>query len=86
MRQNQLPNDYKWQVIAPFIINPDLQWWDFVSYDPRISQRPLFIIRTKRQDVVDDIDLAQIRLKKFFTKLDEYMKEILFPTDAEIEA
>lgn len=80
LRQQQLPNDYKWQVICPFLINPDCQWWDFVSFDPRISQRPMFIHRTYREDVLKDINNATDKLEKFFTKLEEYKSEILFPS------
>lgn len=79
IRQNQLPNDHKWQVIVPFLINPDLQWWDFVSFDPRISQRPLFIHRTNREDILAEINMAVTKLEKFFIKLSEIESEILFP-------
>jgi len=79
LRMNQLPNDYRWQVISAFMINPELEWWDFISFDPRVSQRPLFIHRTKREDVTDDIKSGLDALEKFFEKLDKYHKQILFP-------
>lgn len=79
LRQNKLPNDHKWQVYSSFIINPDLQWYDFMSYDPRVSQRPHFIHRTERSQILPELNKAVEDLRKFFTKLEEYKTEILFP-------
>lgn len=78
-RQNKLPNDYKWQVLGSFIINPELEWYDFMSYDPRVQQRPVFIHRTTREAALPDINMAVVELEKFFTKLDKYKSEVLFP-------
>lgn len=80
LRQQQLPNDHKWQVLASFIINPKLKWYDFMSYDPRLSQRPIFIHRTYREDVATELSTAETALEKFFAKLEKYKGEILFPT------
>lgn len=86
LRQNKLPNDYKWQVLGSFIINPDLQWYDFMSYDPRVSQRPYFIHRTLREDVLPELNKAVDDLRKFFTKLEDYKSDILFPINKTVAA
>lgn len=86
LRQAKLPNDYKWQVLGSFIINPKLQWYDFMSYDPRVSQRPYFIHRTLREDVLADINKAVADLTKFFNKMEEYKTEILFPINKTVAA
>lgn len=78
LRQQQLPNDYKWQVLGAFIINPDLQWSDFVSFDPRVTQRPLFIHRTEREDVLTELNTAVDQLEKFFEKLNYHKQLIVF--------
>lgn len=78
LRQNQLPNDYKWQVLAAFIINPNLEWNDFMSFDPRVTQKPVFIHRTYRKDVLPVLNQAVEDLKKFFEKLEKYKGEVLF--------
>jgi len=79
LRQGKLPNDYKWQVLGSFIINPDCQWYDFMSFDPRVTQRPVFIYRTTRESVQLELNKAVGDLEKFFTKLEEYKSDILFP-------
>ena len=81
IRQGKLPNDYKWQVLSSFIINPHCKWYDFMSYDPRVSQRPVFIYRTMREDVIDDLNDAVDGLRKFFDKMDKYKSDILFPVN-----
>lgn len=78
IRQNQLPNDYKWQIICAFIVNPNLEWMDFVSYDPRFTKKPLFIHRTHRSDVQDVINSTITTLTKFFTKFEQIKSEVLF--------
>lgn len=78
-RMNKLPGEHKWQVYDAFIVNKDLQWYDFMSYDPRVQQRPEFIIRTYRKDIESELLGAVAELKKFFAKLERYKEEILFP-------
>lgn len=78
LRQNQLPNDYKWQVFTAFIINPECQWYDFMSYDPRVSQREYFIHRTLRSDIAAELEVATIELGKFFAKMEKYKQQVLF--------
>lgn len=86
LRQGKLPNDYKWQVLSSFIINPHLEWYDFMSYDPRVMQRPYFIYRTTRESVLPELNKAVEDLKKFFAKLEEYKSEILFPINKNVAA
>ena len=77
LRQQQVPNDYKWQLYLSFLINLDLQWYDFMSYDPRVKQRPVFIIRTFRGDIEQELKEATDGLAKFFTKLEDIKSKIL---------
>jgi len=86
LRQGKLPNDYKWQVLGSFIINPDLQWYDFMSFDPRVQQRPVFIHRTTREAALPELNKAVVELEKFFAKLEEYKSEILFPMQPILDA
>lgn len=78
IRQNQIPNDYKDQVLQYFLVHTDLEWLDFVSFDPRFAVKPLFIYRTTRQDQKLAIIEAEIRLTSFFAKLEKYQAEVIF--------
>jgi putative phage-type endonuclease len=77
IRQNQLPNDYKYQVYAMYLINPNLQTHDFISYDPRFHMKPLFVFRTTREMLKDDLLKTEELLAKFLIKHKEYYSEIV---------
>ena len=74
----KIPNEYKEQVWSYFLVNPDLQWLDFVSYDPRLAVKPIWILRINREDIAEDLDAAKVELIKFIIKLESYKSEIFF--------
>jgi len=78
IRMGKIPNEYKEQVWAYFMVNPDLQWLDFVSYDPRLTKKPIWILHITRDQVQDDVSDALWQLGSFLTKLDNYRNEIFF--------
>lgn len=78
IRQAQIPNDHKYQVLCYFIVNPNLKWLDFVSFDPRIVKKPMFIHRVTRDELAEDISSCTTELKKFFAKFDKIKSEIFF--------
>jgi putative phage-type endonuclease len=78
IRQGKIPNDYKEQIWCYFMVNPDLQWLDFVSYDPRLTKKPIWILHITREQVQEDVNDALWQLGSFLTKLDSYKNEIFF--------
>ena len=78
IRQGKIPNDYKEQIWCYFMVNPDLQWLDFVSYDPRLTKKPIWILHITREQVQEDVNDALWQLGSFITKLDNYKNEIFF--------
>lgn len=78
IRQGKIPNEYKEQIWAYFMVNPDLQWLDFVSYDPRLTKKPIWILHITREQVQEDVSDALWQLGSFITKLDNYRNEIFF--------
>jgi putative phage-type endonuclease len=78
IRQGKIPNDYKEQIWAYFMVNPDLQWLDFVSYDPRLTKKPIWILHITREEVADDVVFALTELDRFINKLNSYRNEIFF--------
>lgn len=78
IRMGKIPNEYKEQVWSYFLVNPDLQWLDFVSYDPRLTVKPIWIHRVTREELAEELDAAKVELIKFIIKLEQYKSEIFF--------
>lgn len=78
IRMGKIPNEYKEQVWSYFLVNPDLQWLDFVSYDPRLTIKPIWIHRVTREEIAEELQAAVVELEKFIAKLDKYKSEIFF--------
>ena len=78
IRMGKIPNEYKEQVWSYFLVNPDLQWLDFVSYDPRLTVKPIWIHRVTRDELAEELDAAKVELIKFIIKLEQYKSEIFF--------
>lgn len=78
MLNDEVPREYFWQVIGPFILSDDVQWWDFASYDDRNYDRDLFIIRTERADVNDLVVRARAEIKKFLATVKEVHEGLIF--------
>ena len=62
---DEIPKEYMGQVTNYFLVNPELQWLDFVIYDPRVLMKgkKLFVKRIHR-DVVQ-VTPASAMLKTF---------------------
>ncbi len=75
---DELPREYFFQVIAPFVMSDDVQWWDFASYDDRNYNRELFIIRVEREDVAEDVEQCRKHLAEFLERTDEAHMGIVF--------
>lgn len=73
----EVPKEYFWQVVHKFTVYDDIEAVDFVSYDPRISLKPFILITVNREDVADDIKLAQDRQKAFIDEINQKLIEIL---------
>ena len=78
IRMGKIPNEYKEQVWAYFLVNPDLQWLDFVSYDPRLTIKPIWILHVTREELQEELNTARVELIKFINKLEQYKSEIFF--------
>ena len=53
----------------------DRQWWDFVSYDPRLPEKhALYIKRFLREEL--PVQEVEEGVKRFLEELDEMMKKL----------
>ena len=70
IRENCLPKEYTYQIICYFLVNEDLEWLDFVSFDDRLSIKPIHIIRIERETLKDDIHSISFILDNFWTEVE----------------
>ena len=75
---NELPSEYYWQVLSPFICSDDVQWWDFASFDDRNYECPLFYIRINREDVEDHVKQARDVLTEYLLRVKKTHENLVF--------
>lgn len=78
-----VPADYKWQVVAQFLANEDLEWLDFLVWDPRFIEesQKLYIVRvgrdnTELQKALEEAKAALISFRVEWLRC----KDIVLPT------
>jgi len=76
--KNEVPKEYWHQILSQFIVNPDVKWWTFMSFDDRNYLRPDFYITVKRRDISKEINEAYKRLKDFLKTVDEVHEKLTF--------
>lgn len=76
--KNEIPTEYYWQTLAPFICSDDVQWWDFASYDDRNYECPLFSIRVNRSDVEEMVVKARLVLKDYLLDVRNTHENLVF--------
>lgn len=68
---DEIPREYFWQVMGAMILDDDVEWWDFCSYDDRNYERPIFMIRADRSDYAELITEARKELLNFLNDVEE---------------
>lgn len=78
--EKKIPSEYKAQVLQYFIVNDDLEWLDFVSYDPRIQlpEMQMSIVRVYRTDISEELDAAMVKLLAFRDKWNKLQDQYIF--------
>lgn len=74
---NEVPDDYKWQVVQYFIVNEKLEKLYFVGYNPDIDIHPLHIIEVKREQIQEAIEKAVVGQKQFLLEVEEIIKKLI---------
>lgn len=75
--KNEIPDDYKWQVIQYFIVNEKLQKLYFVGYNPDIPIHSLHIIERTREQAMADIEKAKVAQENFLVEVEEIIKTLI---------
>lgn len=74
---NEIPDEYYWQVVQYFVVNPGLKKLYFVGYNPDIEVHPLHIIEVNQEDVAIDVAKARIEQEEFLGEVEEILKGII---------
>lgn len=69
---DKIPTDYLPQVCMYFIVNKELQWLDFITYDDRFTDLPMYVIHVTREELSDKIFEFKTKIDKFTEKFEKY--------------
>lgn len=77
--EDKIPAEYRAQVMHYFLVT-DIEWLDFVSYDPRIDlpEMQLFVKRVTRKELEDELDVAMGKLLEFREKWESLINKYIF--------
>lgn len=78
IRMGVIPAEYRPQVLQYFLVHEGLQWLDFISFDPRLERKPIWVKRVTRAELRLEIDDASVRVQRFIKKFNKYKEEIWF--------
>lgn len=73
---DEVPKEYKWQIVQGFCVNPKLKKRWFVAYNPDIPSYPIHIIEVTRESLYESIDQALNAQKEFLADLDFRLIEV----------
>ena len=74
---NELPSEYKWQVVQYFIVNPNLKKLYFFAYNPDIPVHPHHLLEVGRAELEEDIELAKKAEQEFVARVNAKLGEII---------
>lgn len=76
--EQEVPSDYKEQVMQYFIVNEDLETLHFVFYDPRITILPMVVIEIERENIEKDIEFYREYQENTLKEIDEMLSNLAF--------
>lgn len=74
---NEIPDDYQWQVVQYFVVNPELKKLYFVGYHPDIPAHPLHIIEVSRDQMLEKMGKAREAQETFLKEVDVILENII---------
>lgn len=76
--EDKIPSDFVPQMLQSFIVNEKQELHYFVSYDPRVTVKPVHIIVTKREDVENEIKFYKEYEEQVLAEVDEIVERLTF--------
>ncbi len=75
--KDEVPDEYKWQVVQYFIVNEKLQKLYFVGYNPDIPVHPMHIIEVNRDSVASEMEKARKSQEEFLEEVNTILDKII---------
>jgi|GEM_PF-1029255 len=72
---NEVPDEYEWQVVQYFVVNPKLKKLYFVGYNPQIPIHPIHIIEVERDE--EKVKLAREKQTIFLQEVEVILSNII---------
>lgn len=76
--EKTIPDEYEFQKLQYFIVNPKLEQLHFVFYDPRVTAKPLFWITVFREDVADEVEVYKQKELEVLKEVNRLVAELTF--------
>jgi len=76
IRLGKIPVEHLPQIHFYFLIHEELEWLDFVSFDPRLERLPIFIKRITRAEI--DLSEYITRIELIGVKLEQLKHDLFF--------
>ena len=74
----ELPDEYEFQVLQYFIVNPKLKTPYFGFYDPRVLAKPFFYFTINRKDKEKEIEFYKKEQLEILKKVEEIVLKLTF--------
>ena len=74
----ELPEEYEFQVLQYFIVNPILKTLYFGFYDPRVLAKPFFYFTINRKDKEKEIEFYKKEQLEILKKVEEIVLKLTF--------
>lgn len=74
---NEIPDEYFWQVVQYFVVNEKLEKLYFVGYNPDIPLKKMHIVEVERKNIKDKVDEARQAQEIFLQEVNDILKTII---------
>lgn len=73
---DKIPTEYLPQVCMYFMVNTELEWLDFITYDDRFTDLPMYVIHITKEELSDKIFEFKTKIDKFTEKFEKYYSKL----------
>jgi len=67
--KDKVPAKYRFQIFAQFLVCDTMEFYHFMSYDPRCVQKPSFYKVVWRKEILEELEKMEVELRKFIIRL-----------------